>query len=398
MARPVKLLVVTYGGGHAAAVMPVAKRLSDRWDVHTLALTTAAEAFRRNGLPYHTARDFITPSDYAQSNYGKVLADRWHAPGKGISREESEAYLHLSMVDLVHEVGESEAWRLIEQDGRQRFLPVTLVARAFDLVNPDVLLTTSAPRAEQAALQVAMDRGIPSVRLEDLFGANAVVRPEPSRWAVFSTITANNLVARGVRRDHIVVTGNPAFDSISKVRETPLQHIKDQLGLDRRYTILWASQQLPDSSRILDVLLAIARAHPEWQLIVRPHPSEESSRYEQVGRAAAGNVCVASSHPIHELLAISDLVITQFSTVGLEAALMGRDLITVNLSGRPEPVSYSEMGLALSVDELSELLPTITRTATSDSIRETLSRNRRQLPAPGRATDNVIELLRELAS
>ncbi len=389
--------MVTYGGGHAAAVMPVAKHLSGRWVVHTLALTTAPEAFRRAGLPVYTAQDFIRPSDYAQNSYGKILANRWHTPGKGISREESEAYLHLSMVDLVNEVGEDEAWRLIEQHGRQRFLPVTLVARVFDRVNPDVLLTTSAPRAERAALQVAKDRGIPSVRLEDLFGVNAVVRPEPSLWAAFSTITADNLVASGVPRGNIAVTGNPAFDSIEEIRATQVEHLRSRLGLERRYTILWASQQLPDSSAILDELLGIARGHPQWQLIVRPHPNEDVSKYEQVGRVAGGNVYLAGSHSIHGLIAISDLVITQFSTVGLEAALMGRDLITINLSGRAEPLSYCQMGLALGVDELSQLLPTIKKVATSQSVRDTLSRIRRQLPAPGHATDNVVGLLSALA-
>lgn len=390
-----RLLAVTYGGGHAAAVLPVVKRLTGEWEVHTLALTTAAEAFRRAGLRYCTARDFVRPPDYLGGGYGKDLADRWHTPGKGISREESEAYLQLSMMDLVNEVGEAEAWRLIEQHGRQRFLPTTLVARAFDLARPDVLLTTSAPRAERAALKVALDRGIPSVRLEDLFGIGAAVEPEPSRWAAFSTITADNLAASGVDRSSIVVTGNPAFDALSQISQIQPEPNRHQLGLDHRFTILWASQHLPDSARILDELLSIARTHPEWQLIVRPHPSEETLNCEQAARAG-GNVCIALSHPIHELIAISNLVVTQFSTVGLEAALADRDLITVNLNGRPEMLPYSQLGLALSVDDLSRLLPAITEIAACESTREALRRSRRQLPAPGHAADNVVELLRGL--
>ena len=115
-----KVLFVTYGGGHAAMIVPVIRSLEKYTDIEieSLALTTGGAYFKRHGLPYKGYKDFITPEDTQALEYGEKLSAIHHNPESGIDEEETIAYLGLSYFELVQQHGEEKAAELWEQWAR----------------------------------------------------------------------------------------------------------------------------------------------------------------------------------------------------------------------------------------------------------------------------------------
>ena len=134
-----------------------------------------------------------------------------------MSREDSVAYLGLNYKDLVLQHGEAKAAELFALRGRQCFLPLHAMARIFDRLRPDFVVTSNSPRAEAAALAVANERGIPSLAMTDLFtGLGGYVLQAGSitflNQIAQEMFLADGLVDPGISEFH--VTGNPAFDKI----------------------------------------------------------------------------------------------------------------------------------------------------------------------------------------
>jgi hypothetical protein len=96
------------------------------------------------------------------------------------------------------------------------------------------------------------------------------------------------------------------------------------------------------------------------RLLVKCHPREQiTSHYtyqQMVSMADAHNWCaVITTGDIYKMIAAADLVITQFSNVGLEAAVADKPVLAINLLNRKYPVDLSEMGICMGVSSEKQL-------------------------------------------
>jgi len=98
------------------------------------------------------------------------------------------------------------------------FYPVDFMTAVLRDVAPAIVLTTNTPRSEGAALEAASRLGIPSVSMVDLFlqpnDEFCRRKHHPDRITVIAPSVKGALVASGLSPDRIVVTGNPAFDTL----------------------------------------------------------------------------------------------------------------------------------------------------------------------------------------
>ena len=117
-------------------------------------------------------KDFTNASDKRALEKGEELARDLDILKCG--NEETIAYLGLSYVDLETRFGCEAAFALYEKKQRQAFLPLTVLERILTEINPDLVVATNSPRAEQAAITVAGRRNIPSICIIDLLGRTEV--------------------------------------------------------------------------------------------------------------------------------------------------------------------------------------------------------------------------------
>lgn len=399
MSRPPTILFVAYGGGHVNMILPVVSRLREQREYQcvTLGLTTAGPLFHRRGEPSRGFASVVRPGDEKALEKGNLLM-RELSSGGGVPEEESVAYLGLSYRDLEERVGEKEAARQFASIGRQAFLPLGPLRRFFDEVRPDLLVTTTSPRAEEAAIIVARERGIPSLCVTDFFECRSLRRlASPgygTRVCVISESTKSWFVAQGRSPEEIVVTGNPAFDSlVSPSNRANARDLRDKRGWGNDRVVLWASQVEPAQNpftgrkgdltlprRIEQELRRVIARRRDWRLIVRPHPNENGFKFEPAERVEMS----PSADPLHPLLHAVDVVVIMTSTVGLEARWLGKPVVSVDMSVFSEDTPFAKEGLSRGVRDLVDLEGAI------GSALDTPLERPRGYPVLGNATEAVV--------
>lgn len=103
-----------------------------------------------------------------------------------------------------------------------------------------------------------------------------------------------------------------------------------------------------------DAVIAVVHAHlqlPGTQLIVKLHPKTPEHSALEITRkisliTAGDTVRVAKEGDLYRMMRAADLVLTQFSNVGLEAAVLGLPVISVNFSGKDYIVDPFRIGIA----------------------------------------------------
>lgn len=368
-----RVLFVAYGSGHINMVVPVAKALaaSGKAAPMVLALTTAAPVARAAGLDVVQFKNFVTDADSAALALGQQLME---GLGRPVADPlETVAYLGLSMADLIDSAGLREAERAYLQFGRQAFLPVPTMLRILRQLAPDLVVCTNSPRAERAAVLAARQLGIPSICMVDLFALDEVKWIGAPDYAdlvcVLNESVRTFLVAAGRASEQVVVTGNPAFDTLNAPEvQAQGQHMRLVQGWGGRRVILWPTQIEPAlhpfdgrpgdptlPARALNSALEWMRVRTDTTLCLRARAGESPPVVPSDHRI----VLTGQDWPLAPLLHATDLVVTLNSTVGLEGHLAGCRLVQVLGSVFDDAMPLARYGIAdaaVPVDSIAHAL------------------------------------------
>ncbi len=401
MSRPT-LLCAAYGGGHVNACLPVAQAMMARgWDVQFLALTTAYDAVKSAGVPVLQARDFVEAQEEALRALGERLVGDMPGDMRGggpVSREETIAYHALGYHDLITahgETGETGAAALYKARGRAAFAHGELARRVLDRVQPDLVLTSNSPRAEQAVITEAQARGIPAVVLNDTLASATnhwLHNPDyADRILVITDAVREVLLASGHADQKIIVTGNPALEPMAQLRQKR-QEEQRRKETGARKVILYASQPLtgedaPHKTALITQLHQIAAAREDWELRVRLHPNEGAAP-DWLKPPFAHHAGAALAQ---ELLS-ADVLITHGSTVGIEAALAGIQVVLQRGPSVAENSRFEEYGIATASARVTDLEAAIDR-ALSPGVA---SSHAASFSMPPNALGNVARVLEEM--
>lgn len=394
-----KVLFVGYGGGHIAMLLPVMRALREQLpsvQCMLLALTTGYKPALAAGERPMGYKDLMHLVDTARAMaWGARLQAGNSSPD--VSREESLAYLGINYLDLIAQHGEAGAAELFERTGRYGFMPLHFMGRVIDELKPDMVVATNSPRTEAAALRSAVRRKIPSLGMVDLFGLDGddyvrrAVRPD---WTcVLAPTVRDRLLAHGFDAERVIATGNPAFDGLQSPanHELARQFIRRQ-GWKGLSPLLWAGQREPAhvagagtafAHGVESTLRALVERCGDLALIVRYHPGEWHL-FERLPDSPRIHFSVPLQEPIHPLILCASAVVVQNSTVGLEAAVAGKPVISMEESVSVR-TSFSLAAMGVSVPcAAREELP---------KILEQLLSSPATVPSPyasdGRAADRV---------
>ena len=359
-----RIILVSYGGGHVTMLEPLAtKARAAGHEVKFLALTTAQHYLQQRGEAYLCARDLLPFAAPGAREYGEKLATNLEGHAQ-IPREESVAYLGISFAELVETHGEEAAQRLYETQGRQAFLPVNTLTRAFRDWQPDLVIATNSPRMERAAIEAAGKLGIPSLCLVDLFALHEIEWiKQPgfaTRVCVLNEAVRQMVISHGRRPEEVVVTGNPAFDRLFEPELISQgKAMRDQRGWnDGRITLLYGSQdELPEHPFIKglhgdvtlratteSILRDYVAADDRYRLVIRYHPNQK------ITFVPGKNVEFSPvSENVAALLHAVDALVTMTSTIAVEAYIAGRPVITADCSIFTPDAPYSQMGISTGV-------------------------------------------------
>ncbi len=395
-----KVFLTCYGGAHVAAILPLYRALADRGHAcELLALTTAADTARRAQLPFSRPMDFVDLADAGVRRWGERLALRHHTEGKGLTRDESVAYLGTSFRELAEDVGEADAWKRYERSGLNAFTPVRFMRRVISHFSPDVVVATTSPRMEKAALRAAFQLDVPSLCMVELFGMLEepwLSRPDNGHvLAVSREDVGRRLVAAGRQACDIHLTGSPMFDPLANpaLPDAGRAWRRERGVADHEKLVFWAEQPEPDDPelprRVRRHLAELCRDRG-WRLVVRLHPSSTDHNAEQIPHG-----CLQSHahEPLSHLMHACDVGVTLTSTVGWELLLCDKPVLVIRISAFSNVVTYGTDDGALVVDTLEQSAEGLTTLLQASAESARLQMLRSRLPSPGGASDRICDLI-----
>lgn len=404
------VLFVAYGGGHIHAILPVAQRMQVQgYKISVFAVTTAIAVAETSGLPHFSYSDLPQASGADVQREGARLASSF-PPGAPIPIEETRAYMGINYMDLVQQHGADEACALYEKAGRQNFYPIRTMTACLQLLGPKLVVATNSPRSEQAALQAAGDLGLPSLCIVDMFALQEIAWLKMpgfgTKVCVLNDGVRDMFLLEGRPVDEIEITGNPAFDGIHDPAVINAgRDLRKARGWDGdRFTVFYASTPEPArhpftgeagdptlSYRVEERLREIISMHPDLELVLRRHPSEDQE-------IAPGERIFTSgrSEDVNALIHAVDMVVVTCSTVGLQAYLAGVPVVSVECSVISKDAPYGEFGMARSVPSIEALevalLDEITRQRASKAITSA-EQDRDPAPASRAICAQAVQLL-----
>jgi len=353
--------LASYGGGHAQILIALAAELDRRGRGYDLmGFTTADAAFRSAGLTTVPVGELVDASIPAEVR--ARAAELAPPPGHpDITARQTTDYFTVGFADLVRRVGIEEAERLFAELERKAFEPVTAFEEYFRRTRPSIVVSTTSPRFEVAALRAARSLGIPTLAIGDMYliaEQEWILTPGYAQdLTVISDSVAAMLEKAGGLSSRLHVLGNPAFDALeagagdAAVRSAE----RERLGIGDRTAILWplggAADEVAGRSLLTPVEVAQFLDHlcdrdPSLTYVLRPHPNwpvtDLAMRHGRIDATASLE---------HALLA-ADLVCVEASTVGLQAVLRGVPTICYNFA---DYVLYPDFGWAAQASTLGQL-------------------------------------------
>jgi CDP-glycerol glycerophosphotransferase (TagB/SpsB family) len=204
----------------------------------------------------------------------------------------------------------------------------------------------------------------------------------------------------------VVVMGQPRYDILARADKiyNKIKVISD-LGLDQdKKIVLWCTQthslSLDENiSSINAVYNVMDSIKDNTQLIIKLHPEEDQSAPLYRKSCQCEPVILGKDVDTYTLLFACDLMITKNSTTAMEAVILNKPVIILNLSGEPDSVNYVHEGVALGVYNPANLSSAIEKLLDDGSIlhekREKYIK-RYLYKVDGKATERVVNLIESL--
>ncbi len=226
-----------------------------------------------------------------------------------------------------------------------------LLRKTIDRVRPKSLLVLyDHGLYEACSVQLCKSRGVKSVTLQHALFLPGLPTTFPIRsdiYAAWGSREKEVLVAQGEKGERIHAIGSVLLENFT----VPSQEKRG----DDTIKVLFATQAVqsavtwyfgyPPVGRLVRMLVSSIGSNSRFALTLRPHPNETID-HGTARLAAQAGIAVDRATPLHKQIADHDVVVTQYSSTGVEALLAGKPLVMVNWVSNEEILPYASEGVA----------------------------------------------------
>lgn len=232
------------------------------------------------------------------------------------------------------------------------------------------------------------------------------------RFAVFGPATREVFSTRGNHPDMFVCTGVPRYDDLFRRRGLKSRlKVAAELGLDpNRPIVVFASQRswghmTPTVKSQTLMALVLAWQETDSQLVVKLRSGQDDYLPAEILEVPGWeSALVTTNYDLYDLLHASDLVVTAWSTVGMEAVALGKPLLIINLTGQPDHIPYVTQRIAMGVYQPEDVKPALKQLLTSEVPIPEYAENRKKFIRQhltrddGRSAERLADLMLSMIS
>lgn len=234
----------------------------------------------------------------------------------------------------------------------------------------------------------------------------------PNKTALYGPYAKKVLTEVGAYpEESVVVTGSPRYDVLARANEIfNREKTFEKLNLDKgKQLVVWMpyshiltkDENKNDFSAIYN---AIEHLSDRVQFVIKRHPVDcGKSVYSNIAKEM--NIApplILKDIDTFELLYACDLMITEYSTTGIEAMILDKNVIVMSLRGVPHYMPYVESGAALGVYKKENLLDNIKKVLYDGKTQKRLKKARKKFVyehaylQDGKATERACNLIEEM--
>lgn len=151
-------------------------------------------------------------------------------------------------------------------------------------------------------------------------------------------------------------------NQLSAVQGVTLESSRVEYDIDLDKFVVFFAEQHGDGGYSLEIAEGLISSLPSsMYLIVKLHPRSPASAVAHLMSIVrkyqkAGQVLVTQTGHLYKLIVASDVVVTQFSNVGLEAAVLRKKVLSVQLSDESPVLDFGALGIADVVYSIDDMI------------------------------------------
>ena len=231
--------------------------------------------------------------------------------------------------------------------------------------------------------------------------------PLPDKTVVYGTYHKHLLTEiSAYPKQSVLVTGQPRYDALYEAKETysKQEYIK-RYGINpKERIVLWTTQLKGTSDEenalTIETVCTAIKSLKNVCLVIKQHP-DEGQEYtallqEYTKRFDVNAIIPSRFSDTNEHLFAADVVIGKTSTTLMEAVILQKPAIVLNLSGQPDEVEYVPEKVALGVYQKDTLAPAIQKLLIDDAELASHRENyieRYLYKIDGKSTERVLDVM-----
>ncbi|MEG1506142.1 MAG: CDP-glycerol glycerophosphotransferase family protein [Bacilli bacterium] len=356
-----KIFMISYGGGHSKILIEVYKKIKSeepKCEIVYLAMTTSKRDLIKEKINFKTLENYIhiLGENIEQKNLTAEFGIEY-VFNDYVSKKEHDLYNNICLNELLKKYNIVYLKKLLSKYGRRIYLPLDSMQNIIKYEKPDLIITTNAPRFERAALIVGDKLNVPTLSIEDLYGdpneADMEIDLELNETyysktfgkyiCVIDEFAKNNIENQLTNKSKVFVTGNPNFDKLIKKKS---EKIKRKKNLTKK--VLYLAQSTKFFDVIISQIQKIALKRKDILFIIKLHPNQKSNLKNTEN-------FLLENKELDQMILDSELIITEYSTSGIEALILEKKVLSIQLDKKKCPIPFEKFCNTLIVRELSKL-------------------------------------------
>ncbi len=387
-----KILFLVYTNSHINTSAPIIKKMKEKALVvkRDGFTNNVAEKLKQNNIGYNDIESYLTKGSLKNIRKAK---ESFKAKYKALLKTGEFDRRKLKYLFLIYF---PEMIRYIE-----------IVNNILSVEKPKLLaVMNEITTLGNIAVHIAKQKGIKTLCIQHGAIGNdpgSFVPVSADKVAVWGNSSKEILMKEGTTEERIVITGAPQFDNLKSINYNLTDEIINEIYLDKsKKYVLLTSQNLPNMKETVRHLCRALKSIPNVQLVIKTHPAEYSTKKYKNIMKEFGIKGVVTKKYLYPLMKECSVMITISSTTGLEALIMGKPLITINLSGKPDVMPYAESGAAIGIYKPENIMPALKSILEDQAVRKKLAKKAKMFiyeqcyKLDGKASERIVNLIKEM--
>jgi predicted glycosyltransferase len=237
-------------------------------------------------------------------------------------------------------------------------------------------------------------------------------RGECSKVAVMSPYAKNVFTKLGFNANNLIITGQPRFDELFNPKFTRYEVCKKiNLSPDKDIALLaapiFAGLENGDEKRkiFIEAVAGEFNSFENTSLVIKVHPGldEKTRTYKKILRGIkCDNALVVKDFDVPSLVNACTLFLSHYSTMAMEALILGKPVIIINMFGDSEYYPFVSSGAAISVHKAEDIATAVESILTDEVVKRKIKACRDRFvyehayKTDGEASKRVANLIKQV--